>query len=223
MVRAESRAGAGKQRLACASRVRCLFRPVVVGEAPSRTSDPARPITGACGRRLAALAGLPELAFRRRFVRLNLLAAWPGPSGSKGTAWRPAEARLAAERLRSRSRNRFIVLLGRRVGAAFGLGRADYFLPYRVGSALAVVVPHPSGINRWYNASENVRAMGGFLRALSSEDRMTKGQIIEKLQILKDDTASPATASALGEIIESLRADLDIREKRKAKRKNGGA
>lgn len=57
------------------------------------------------------------------------------------------------------------MLLGRRVAAAFGVS-APYFSVARVAGAAVVVVPHPSGVNHWYNEPENVARMRRFMRAL---------------------------------------------------------
>lgn len=49
-------------------------------------------------------------------------------------------------------------LLGRRVQAAFGLGKdAEPLSLHRSGSYLLRAVPHPSGLNRWWNTPRNVR------------------------------------------------------------------
>lgn len=58
-----------------------------------------------------------------------------------------------------------MLLLGYRVAAAFGV-RREYFARQKIGTATAVVVPHPSGVNRWWNDSENVRRMERFMRGL---------------------------------------------------------
>ena len=142
------------------------FRPLVVGEAPSRTSDQRRPIGGRCGDRLAEFADLSVAEFRRRVARANLLGAWPGASGPKGATFPLAEARSRAVGLRRRFvGGRTVVLLGKRVGSAFRVS-TDYFEPIVVGRARIVVVPHPSGVNRWYNEPSNVARMRAFMRGL---------------------------------------------------------
>lgn len=151
--------------------VACPRRPrvLLIGEAPSRTSDPLRPLSGRCGEALAELAGVSTSDFRRRFALANVLSRWPGSSGAKGTAWRLVRARLEAARLAGRFvPGRTVVLLGKRTALAFGV-RAGYFEQTPVGRATAVVVPHPSGINRWYNVAENVEKMRAFMRGLEKE------------------------------------------------------
>ncbi len=76
----------------------------------------------------------------------------------------PAALRRAEMLARRFVRDRFVVLLGLRVGRAFGLTAATYFERVQFGRATVVVVPHPSGVNRWYNSAANVRRMRRFMR-----------------------------------------------------------
>jgi len=144
-------------------------RPLLVGEAPNRTGDARRPLDGRVGARLAGFAGLDVAAYRRRFARVNVLGAWPGASGGKGAAFYHDVAAREATRLRRRFRGRrTVVLLGQRVARAFGV-RPDYFVERRVAGARVFVVPHPSGIVRWYNDPANVARMRRFMRAVALE------------------------------------------------------
>lgn len=145
---------------------------LLVGEAPSATSDPRRPLEGRTGAKLAALAGMSMEAFGRRFALANLLHAYPGPGASgKGSAFPDEEARVAASQLRAllsvEPAPRRIVLLGKRVARAFG-ERAEplcAWRPARFGGrdVELAVVPHPSGVNKWYNSPENVALVERFL------------------------------------------------------------
>lgn len=141
-------------------------RPLIVGEAPNRLGRSDRPIGGRCGDRLAALSGCSPAAFARAFDRTNVLYAWPGAAG-KGAAFPMTAARRRARAIRSRFvRGRMVILLGLRTAAAFGV-RVGYFEPVRFGQSDVVVVPHPSGINRWYNDAHNVRRMRAFMRSIA--------------------------------------------------------
>jgi uracil-DNA glycosylase len=139
------------------------MRPLIIGEAPGRGTG--RPIEGRIGRRLADLAGLSFEEFRRSFARENVLDYWPGTDG-KGAVFPRDEAKAVAERLASRIRRqrRTVVLLGRRVSFAFGLGGAAYFQRIVFGYARVVVLPHPTGINRWYNSPANREQVRRFFR-----------------------------------------------------------
>lgn len=129
---------------------------LLVGEAPARQRN-RRALDGGSGDRLARMAGMEDRAeLLRTFDAVNLLGRWPGAKG-KGTSWDAARARRAAVRAPLRG---VCVLLGARVAAAYGLADLGVFQWAKLPRALAVVVPHPSGINRAYN-DEATRAAAG--------------------------------------------------------------
>lgn len=136
----------------------------IIGQAPSRTSDPRRALRGRSGAALARLLGIDPAALGLVIRRRNLLSAFPGRVG-KGDRFPLAAARRAAARVRGRR----LVLLGYGVAAAFGVPRRtpplvwvwlDGAHPRRVA-----IIPHPSGINRWWNAPANRRRAAAFLQA----------------------------------------------------------
>jgi hypothetical protein len=136
-------------------------KPLLLGEAPSRTSDPARPFDGHSGRRLQKL--MPEgVALADVFELRNLLDEWPGAS-DKGSAFDFALAReRCVEIINAWERFRLVVLVGRRVARAFGDGGLDYLEV--VGIAFPrVVFPHPSGVDRWWNEQANVERARRFM------------------------------------------------------------
>lgn len=140
------------------------MKPLLVGEAPGRNGDPCRPLEGKVGRRLAALFGLTFDGYLEAFVRTNLLDFWPGQNG-KGAAFVIVDAEMVACTLvRKRfKRGRVVLLLGKRVARAFGT-KGDYFDEQVVNGARVYVVPHPSGVNRWYNDSTNVEHVRRFMK-----------------------------------------------------------
>jgi uracil-DNA glycosylase len=138
---------------------------LLVGEAPARTTVGARPFSGRTGARLAELAGVERL--RDSFEVVNLLDRWPGPTGAKGSEFpmEVARARAAAMVPRLVLRRRRVVLVGRRVAGAFRLARLPYLSWERIdGLAEVAVLPHPSGVNQWYNDPGNVERARRFLR-----------------------------------------------------------
>lgn len=144
------------------------MRPLLVGEAPGRQTVGARPFTGRTGRRLERLAGVDRLY--DHFDVVNLLDRWPGPAGV-GSAWPMLEARVRAEVVKQQARvarrPRNVVLVGRRVAAAFGLRELDFLTWGFLGPrARVAVLPHPSGVSHWWNDPENVEAAAAFLRDL---------------------------------------------------------
>lgn len=136
---------------------------MIVGEASNLPSGEA--FGGRSGRFLASLLGVGLPEFMATFDRVNLLSTWPGRSGGrKGHLFPLGEARRAA--LVMDLRGRHVVLAGRRVASAFGIGKAAFLEPAEAGKgeASCVVVPHPSGIVRWYNLPANREAVGLVLR-----------------------------------------------------------
>ena len=129
--------------------------------------------------------------FTMNTLHVNLLDYWPGRDEKKGFNFPMDEGRDAAARLcrelRSPSRTsvegvkfcqfggrmfrppEMVLLAGRRVGRAFCAHSVDYFrvrLDDKVGSVPWVLVPHPSGINHWWNDDANRLGAEMFLRSL---------------------------------------------------------
>lgn len=135
---------------------------VIVGQAPSSKS--CRPLDGASGRRIAALAGLGGVGeLRSRARLLNLVRRFPGKAG-KGDAFPLVEARAAAAKIRI-PRGSTVVLLGRGVASAFGFApSASFFRESSRRGSRVFVAPHPSGISRWWNDPANVERARAFWR-----------------------------------------------------------
>lgn len=167
------------------------MRPLLIGQAPPPSYDPAThsplyPVPEhATGGRLAALAGLSAHEYLATFQRINLLREFPGrrrhPCGTRRDHWPRAEARSAAEAIAPLLGDRTVVLLGRNVARAFGLEGAEFHVwrtvhvPYPPDQPVlfsAACVPHPSGLNRWYNDSRNLEAARAFWSELISLRRL---------------------------------------------------
>ena len=139
---------------------------VIIGQAPSRVSDPREPLSGRSGARLAALCGITLPEFLDRFDRRNLLDAWPGKAGKGDVFVGRGEARLLADGLRAALAGRPIVLLGANLAAAFRSTEPAFrFSPSRIAWS-----PHPSGISRWWNDPANEERARRFWRSLVSPD-----------------------------------------------------
>lgn len=138
---------------------RATFKPVLIGEAPSRTSDPTVPFSGRSGDRLRKLVDLD------RFELRNLLDAYPGKKG-KGTLWDATGACVRACEVAAGLEGRSVVFVGRRVSTAFGHSRLDWCRWHREERGFEVAaIPHPSGIVRFWNDPANVSAVREFLES----------------------------------------------------------
>jgi uracil-DNA glycosylase len=133
--------------------------PLLVGQAPSRSAGHARAFDGESGRRLARLLDVPSLF--DAFETVNLLRRWPGKHGGryayrqKGDRFPRRAARRSADRLRATfPPGRVVVLCGSRVARAFGI-YAGFLQWVRLDWCWALVLPHPSGCNLWWNDPAN--------------------------------------------------------------------
>lgn len=136
-------------------------RVVLVGQAPARRTSLT--LRGRTGKKLVELMMINERLYLKAFERKNVLARYPGRSArGEGDLFPMAIARKRARRIRKRIRRRIVVFVGRRVARAFRFEAP--FLQWRAfEGGMAAVVPHPSGVNRWWNSDENRRAASAFL------------------------------------------------------------
>lgn len=143
------------------------MKPILVGQAPSRGADDVPPFGGRSGKRIAAMAGVDHARLLDVFDAVNLLERWPGPRG-KGDLFPLREARRRAAILTSMLTGRTVVLVGQGVARAFGQDSTP--LSRLSGGLCGFVVPHPSGLNRWYNDASNVSAASAMLKTLAGSD-----------------------------------------------------
>lgn len=145
-------------------------RTLLIGQAPGPRTDPELPLypipSTSTGGRLARLMGLRRWEYLSLFDRMNLLPYHPGRH-RRDDKFPMVPARLAARVLLPLLAGRRVVLVGRGVAKAFGVGSEFHeWGTLRVGKPCAVtrcrgtavvaVVPHPSGRNYWYNDPSNV-------------------------------------------------------------------
>jgi len=134
-----------------------MAKPILVGEAPGPNNGRDRPFEGPSGARLAWLIGED---WRQRVTAINLLDYWPGSAGPKGSLFDAQAAMGAANMLLRARRPTTLLLAGGRVARAFGIPTpATFFQHYALYRGRrwshAFVVPHPSGISRWWNSEAN--------------------------------------------------------------------
>lgn len=132
--------------------------------------------------RLLDYTGYDLDTYLRTFDRDNLIHQSP-PRQARGRSFSAATARRAARRIFDHGdRWRGIVMLGKRVASAFSwVGDDDAIISnsrlpllcwHRVvelsrpspSTIPAAIIPHPSGVNRWWNVPENRRDARQFFR-----------------------------------------------------------
>lgn len=108
---------------------------------------------------------------------VNLLKRWPGYD-RRGSAFPLIGAQRRARLIHeSPSPHRARILAGRRVAAAFNLYDFDYFEALDVDGHDYVVVPHPSGVNRWWNDPGNRSRARVFFESLGRMARRRLGGV----------------------------------------------
>ena len=132
------------------------MRPILVGTDPNRVIggepfDPDRP----SGKRLADLCGMSPATFRQSFDRINLY--------SQRVASNKIGDQAAGRNLASLLRGRRVLALGQRVLAAIGTPEELMSWEFCEDSFIGATMPHPSGMNRWWNDADNVAAAKAFL------------------------------------------------------------
>lgn len=148
------------------------MKPLLIGEAPSKNESLPRPLEGRIGRRLAACAGISFDEYLERFERVNLLDVRQDTKEKGFEFDRWTATKRALEIIPTLKGPRNVVLLGKRVADCFGVVK-DWFEPhYLVGNfdayayPILYVVPHPSGVNRWWNDPAHLEQMRTFMRSL---------------------------------------------------------
>jgi hypothetical protein len=128
--------------------------------------DPV-PFYGATGQKIAQLLDIePWQSIFYLFDFKNLLNQWPGYRKiSKGDNFPMSRAQEAAFQLAPQLRGRIVVMCGRLVEKAFGEPAVPFFT-WVPGDFKHAVIPHPSGMNRFWNIPENVDHARKFLRSL---------------------------------------------------------
>ena len=137
---------------------------LLVGYCPSHSGSPERPLDGpGTGHRLAKLCGLSHKDYLEKFDRVNLHYDTP----VKRDRLTREVGSVSADAMMRRNKGRRIVLLGDEVRVAFGYAK-DSIAEWVVlddGTRVSYI-PHPSGLNRWYNETDNTRRVEKFLREL---------------------------------------------------------
>lgn len=137
----------------------------LVGEAPSAEADCAFDALSGSGKKVREVLG--DLSW---LAMSNLLRS-PQPRGKKGSKFDAEGARAEADRRKTEGElPRILLLAGKRVAAAFGVPKTvEFFKPCMVRRSICFVVPHPSGVSRWWNSPDNRSLARSFFEMLRGE------------------------------------------------------
>lgn len=148
-------------------------RTLIVGQAPSASAGHRRAFDGRSGARLAELMGIPHADMLKRFDTVNLIPVFPGKERrARGDRFSMREARRGAARVLMGVFWSRILVVGIATARAIGLGPVSgdvNVLLWGTGPEGATygVVPHPSGLNRWWNDPDNERRGRAFLEEVA--------------------------------------------------------
>lgn len=138
------------------------MRPILLGMNNPLSSNPDDALVywpeGCTGHRVLGLLQRADPAvsgddYLEMFDRRNLVA---------GRAWSDAAAREAARQFDTRG-SRSVVVLGAKTWAAFGAPATPWLSSCSDGQVEWWRVPHPSGLNRWYDVPGNARSAADLL------------------------------------------------------------
>ena len=142
---------------------------ILIGQAPSQHKDPHCPLEGRVMRQLAKLFGCSEEEYLRKTQRFNVVPVWPGKIG-KGDRFPSRLARINASRMQHSFGGCHVLFVGIQTARSF-LSKGP-ILTWRKSTVpdtdivyRSAILPHPSGVNRWWNKLSNRRKASGFMRA----------------------------------------------------------
>jgi uracil-DNA glycosylase len=135
-----------------------------VGQAPGR--DKLYPFIGKSGYALARLLGIEYANLFDQHRLINLVDVWQGKSG-KGDRFDPSGIDCAAKVAHHAEGVHGIVLCGGTVAKACGV-TTPFLDQFMLHGKPALVLPHPSGVNRWWNDARNKKSAQRRLRRFVS-------------------------------------------------------
>ena len=154
-----------------------MLKSIIIGQAPHNSAvKNFRPlIDGKCGYKLAEICGIKHEEYARIFDTINLIDEYRGKSG-KGDIFPLKEARKKVIEIWPDLNYDIIILAGKAVASSFRI-KIDYFQWTQIENKNITVIPHPSGINRWWNDDFNKEKAKKFMRNLIKEMKYDKRRI----------------------------------------------
>lgn len=123
-----------------------------IGEMPGGKEVEGKPAfdKGFSAMRLSKLMDCPDVEeFKRKYYRMNVFESIQEWDADEARVWAALFCSMA-------NRPTTAILCGAKVHAAFGLVMRRPFEVVRRGYIQLVLMPHPSGLNRWWNDPANV-------------------------------------------------------------------
>lgn len=138
---------------------------ILIGQAPIRREYGAE-LMGRIATQLSTLFGCSLEEYARRTQRFNVLPCWPGRA-DRGDRFPKHLARQNASRMMYSFSDCHVLFIGLAVANIFDFHERP--LQWRrlstiSGTYTAAVLPHPSGVNRWWNDAKNKQAAVRFMR-----------------------------------------------------------
>lgn len=149
---------------------------LIVGIDDPYGKTPLQPdIINSSGNKLWGMTGLTMGLYNQLFDRYNLYEV----NEEHGPALGRVRAMKILNNIDKRYVNTYVICLGREVASAFGMYRAEPLKFRNIKlNTMGALVPHTSGVNRWYNEVANVRAATEFMQTVAS---VAAGEIDEYL------------------------------------------
>ena len=142
---------------------------LLIGQAPSaRSADVTKALEGSLNVvKLCRLFGCSWREYIQETERINVLGYWPGKAG-KGDVFPIAEARALAVGLLPKLRRRKVLFVGKATARVFGCEAPpcqwdDHYNQHGWAFAFAII-PHLSGVNRWWNDPNHHAQAEAFMR-----------------------------------------------------------
>lgn len=143
---------------------------VVVGQGPSQTTQNDPPFTGPSAKRLASLMGATLDEFLGVFYPVNVCDSWQGKADNgKGDAFKVKAGSALDKMLEASKPGGLVLVCGLATARAIGMKKPQLFRVTDWEDRRVAVIPHPSGVNRFWNDDENVAQARAFLSGLWKE------------------------------------------------------
>lgn len=142
-----------------------MARFIIVGVNDPYNQTPLQPdIIGSSGHKLWSMTGLSMPNYVRYFERVNL---WSMSDNKNEFVGRERAKGIVSTV--SGSVDAFIICLGKDVARAFGIEGKPKMKFFGLKNNVWVAhLPHPSGLNRWYNSDENRAAATYFMQQVAA-------------------------------------------------------